>query len=91
MKFLGKKKINGAIENVLLKGAESKDRKTNLLSGLQNTLSGLKEEEQNLRDIRSEMEGIMTNLKAENDQYEQELNSISAVRSNIEKLLGSNV
>jgi len=86
MNLLTKK---GAIENVLLKGTKSKERKTNLLSGLQNTLTGLKEEEQVLRDVHLEMGLIMDNLGREADAIVQELESVSAVRSNIEKLLGS--
>jgi len=89
MNILGKKKVNGAIENVLSKGTKSKERKTSLLSGLQSTLTGLKEEEQILRGVRSEMQEIMENLKAEDVLFEQELESISTVRSNIEKLLGN--
>lgn len=86
--FLNLKKSNGAIENVLLKGSQSKSRKTNLLSGLQNTLTGLKEEEKVLEDVRIEMALIVANLEAEADLVVKELESISAVRSNIEKLLG---
>ncbi len=87
--MLFSKKVNGAIENVMAKGAKSKSRKVSLLSGLQNTLTGLKEEEQVLEDVRSEIRGIMCNLEVENEMLGKELLSISAVRSNIEKLLGS--
>jgi len=82
-------KKSGAIEKVLLKGTQSKVRKTNLLSGLQNTLMGLKAEEQVLQNVRSEMGEIMTNLKAEDELFAKELASVFAVRLNIEKLLGS--
>jgi len=78
----------GSIEKVLLKGAQSKTRKTNLLSGLQNTLNGLKEEEQVLHNVRSEMASIMIDLEREAEAIVRELDSVSAVRSNIEKLLG---
>ena len=87
MNLLTKK--TGAIEAVLAKGAKSKTRKTNLLSGLQNTLNGLREEEEVLFDVRSEIRGIMANLESENEMIEKELESVSAVRSNIEKLLGN--
>lgn len=79
----------GAIEAVLLKGAKSKTRKTNLLSGLQNTLTGLKEEEQILGEVKSEIHLIMGSLVAETKMLDAELASVSAVRSNIEKLLGN--
>ena len=82
------KKQTGAIEAVLAKGTQSKARKTNLLSGLQNTLNGLVEEEKVLYDVRSEIRGIMANLESENEMIGKELESVSAVRSNIEKLLG---
>jgi len=82
-------KKSGAIEKVLLKGTQSKARKTNLLSGLQNTLMGLKAEEQVLQNVRSEMGEIMANLKAEDELFAKELASVFAVRLNIEKLLGS--
>lgn len=82
---------NGAIEKVMTKGAKSKSRKTSLLSGLQSTLTGLREEEAVLKDVRSEMEAIMTNLKAEDEEFARELAAIFAVRMNIEKLLGSEV
>jgi len=89
MNLLPAKKVNGAIEKVLLRGTQSKTRKSNLLSGLQNTLTGLKEEESILHSVRSEVEEIMVNLRAEDELFMKELASISAVRSNIEKLLGS--
>jgi len=87
MNLLNKKA--GAIESVLAKGAKSKTRKTNLLSGLQSTLDGLRKEEEVLQNVQSEVAAIMFNLEAEKHQFEKELASISAVRSNIEKLLGS--
>jgi len=87
MNLLTKK--SGQIESVLSKGQASKTRKTNLLSGLQSTLDGLRKEEEVLQNVRSEVVAIMANLEAENEQFGKELSSISAVRSNIEKLLGS--
>jgi len=87
MNLLTKK--TGAIESVLAKGAKSKTRKTNLLSGLQSTLNGLRQEEQVLQDVRIEMGLIIANLQSEDQSLETELASISTVRSNIEKLLGS--
>lgn len=81
-------KANGTVEAVLLKGAKSKSRKSNLLSGLVGIMTGLKDEEQNLKDVRSEMSLIMADLQAEDELLVKELESISVVRSNIEKLLG---
>jgi len=89
MNLLPAKKVSGSIEKVLLKGTQSRTRKTNLLSGLQNTLTGLREEEAVLKDVRSEMGAIMDNLKAEDEEFAKELAAIFAVRLNIEKLLGS--
>ena len=87
MGLLTGKKVNGQIESILSKGQASKTRKTNLLSGLQSTLDGLRKEEEVLQGVQPEVLSIMANLEAENEQFGKELASISAVRSNIEKLL----